>query len=449
MGKHKLADIEKIRSQGLNLFNQNLLANCLDHLIQNLTKFPNDAVLHLLMGRLSIRLFEPKNALLHFGFILNQLPNNESATSGLISAHLAIGNTEEALAVANNFELTHPRSVLMMLSKADVYEALGDFEQAHEYLLKCVQFNEKNPLSKYHLGESYLRRGELQKGWEGLSYLYAAGFKPTIQTASRIWDGSEINSLLLVADQGLGDAIQFSRYIPWAKNKTKTVTLACDVSLHEFLGTAFGVQTIPIAEVKQFKSDAHLPLMQLAAFCVATNDPYQLEGLKNFDRYNTYDASLKSNNSLNIGIAFDCSSVHPTEQFPHTRRSCKPVDALPLLDIQNAQFYNLQLNPNPEAQKLFGNRWHETGHTLQNFMDTVNWIKKMDMVITVDTALVHIAGSIGKKGYLVLPLCNDWRWQISKVTNQWYHSVEILKQNKTGQWSSIFTDLTKFEEMQK
>jgi tetratricopeptide (TPR) repeat protein len=187
MAKHKPADVEKIRSQGLNLLNQNLLADCLDHLVQHLAKFPNDAVLHLLMGRLSIRLLEPKNALLHFGFILNQLPNNESATSGLISAHLAMGNAEQALAQANKFELTHPRSVLMMQSKADVYEAIGDFEQAHECLIQCVQLNEKNPLSKYQLGVSYLRRGELQKGWEGLSYLYAAGLKPNIQTASRMW----------------------------------------------------------------------------------------------------------------------------------------------------------------------------------------------------------------------------------------------------------------------
>ena len=443
MSKHKPADVEKMRSQGLNLLNQNLLADCLDHLIQNLAKFPNDAVLHLLMGRLSIRLLEPKNALLHFGFILKQLPNNESATSGLISAHLAIGNVEEALALANRFELTHPRSVLMMQSKADVYEALGDFEQSHECLLQCVQLNEKNPLSKYQLGVSYLRRGELQKGWEGLSYLYAAGLKPKIQTASRMWDGSEINSLLLVADQGLGDAIQFSRYIPWAKNKAKTVTLACDASLHEFLGTAFGVQTIKIQEVKEFKSDAHLPLMQLAAFCVETNDPYQLEALKCFDRYSKFDDSLKSNNILNIGIALDCSSVHPTEQFPHTRRSCKPVDALPLLEINNAHFYNLQLNPNPEAQQLFGDRWHETGHTLQNFMDTVNWIQKMDMVITVDTALVHIAGSIQKECYLLLPFTNDWRWRYGEKQRIWYSSLHIIKQSFAAIWRHTFEKCSK------
>lgn len=432
MSKHKPADIEKIRSKGLNLLNQNLLADCLDHLLQNLAKFPNDAVLHLLMGRLSIRLLEPKNALLHFGFILKQLPNNESATSGLISAHLAIGNVEEALALANTFELTHPRSVLMMQSQADVYEAIGDFEKAHEYLLRCVELNGNNPLSKYQLGVSYLRRGELQKGWEGLTYLYAAGLKPHIQTQSRLWDGSEISKLLVVADQGLGDAIQFSRYLLWAKTKVKTITLACDTSLHEFLGTAFDVPTIALSQVKEFQSDAHLPLMQLAAFCANTNDPYQLEALKSFDRYSQFDDSLKSHHSLNIGIALDCSGVHPTEQFPHTRRSCQAIDAMPLSEINNANFYHLQLNPNPQAQQLFGDRWHETGPTLENFMDTVKWIQKMDMVITVDTALVHIAGSMGKKGYLILPLCNDWRWQNKKNKNIWYPTITNINKNTKG-----------------
>jgi ADP-heptose:LPS heptosyltransferase len=100
----------------------------------------------------------------------------------------------------------------------------------------------------------------------------------------------------------------------------------------------------------------------------------------------------------------------------------------------------LQLNPNPEAQQLFGDRWHETGHTLQNFMDTVNWIQKMDMVITVDTALVHIAGSIEKECYLLLPFTNDWRWKNGSNEKFWYSNVSTIKQSSPAIWVDNFKE---------
>lgn len=434
-------DTEALRTLSFCHLRLNRLSAALEALIEVLKRCPTDLRAHLLMGRTCMRLFDPDSAEHHFGIILQSLPNNESALSGLVDVALARGCPKEALSLARKIRKAKPQSLLGLLAEANSLEALGRPSEVLATMTKCTKGLMSDPSARYHWGRALLKVGIVPEGWHELRQVYEAGIQPKPSLNTPWWSGSSVGHLLVIGDQGLGDTIQFARYLLQAKQRVSKLTIACDPSLTNWLSEKIKILAIPTDSIGQLEHDAHLPITVLPSVLDLDEDPYQVGALCSFETASQASNRLAPNvqkAALKVGVSLVCSRLHSTEQFPHTRRSCAIEDALDLLQIEGAEFFNIQKEPLPAAEQHFGARWHEVGEQLHDFSDTVAWVQAMDVIVCVDSALVHLAGSIGKTTKLALPFASDWRWQLHPAINPWYPSVQMYRQTSAGEWKAVF-----------
>ena len=433
------------RSLALCHLRLNQLTPALAALVLLLERKPDDLLCHLLMGRLCLRLNHPEEAKMHFQVILDAHPRNESGLSGMVDVALATGDVPGALETATHMRRLHPRSTLAHLAMANTLEAGGDVAAACQCLQDSLRHHPQDATIRYHLGRVLLKLGQLDQGWVELAQVYEAGIQPRPAVPTPRWEGQATQRLLVIGDQGLGDTLQYSRYLVEAGKRAASVTLACDASLVSFLSRALGILVIPLEQVDGFEHDAYATVTDLPKALGPLDDPYQLGALDLFAQCcasAVVPDAVRQMEGLKIGISLSCSKVHSTEQFPHTRRSCSPEDALALLQIPGAQFFHLQASPDPQAQALFGDRWHEIPGGLPDFDHTLAWVRAMDRIVCVDSSLVHVAGSIGKPTSVALPSAADWKWQLHPSTNPWYPEVRLYRQARAGEWGAVIVEIS-------
>ncbi len=204
-------------------------------------------------------------------------------------------------------------------------------------------------------------------------------------------------------------------------------------------------QQVDIHKLDTLTHTAHIPIGALPGALQINRDPYQIDSMRKMQRglnkVAKYHERLAT--PFKIGISLACSNLHTTEQYPHTRRSYDPQQIGPLLNQKDAHFYNLQKDPFPIGANVLGNRWHELGAELYDFSDTAKWVNSMDVIITVDSVLAHVAGLLDKPTFLMLPFASDWRWQTNQRSSPWYSSIILYRQYRSGSWIEVAEDIAK------
>jgi hypothetical protein len=244
------------------------------------------------------------------------------------------------------------------------------------------------------------------------------------------WNGEDIKGkrLLVFSEQGFGDAMQCIRYLP----KIKDVTLIGELqqNLVPLMEDFFD---ITLGRSDNFNVDKPFMDTEYDYIVSFSSLPYLLDQeLKNIPScpYLFGDSRFKVDKSkFNVGIVWAGNPVHPND----INRSCPLEYFTKLLQIENIQLYNLQ-----KGKKFEG----AIDCELNNFQDTADIIKELDLVISVDTAVAHLAGAMNKKVFLLLPFCHDHRWLLNSDKSPWYPSMKIFHQKKAGDWDSIFSELS-------
>lgn len=417
---------------------QNRLSSALNLLLDMVREYPSDLLTRQLLGRTCLRLMEPDLAEVHFNKILSLKPVNSSAMSGLVDVALAKNDAPLAKTWAQKIIQKHPNSILGWLAMANALEAMNQSGEALKWLDLWVQRHPNEPSGRYHRARSLLKHGRTIEGLRDFKFVYDAEIQPKPALNSPWWNGSRIDNLLVVADQGLGDAIMLSRYLEEARRHVNHVTLACPSSLMGWLSTALAAQVIDIHHMDEFEHTAHIPIGALPGALQLSQDPYQIDAMRNMRRglkkTGLSDPRLAA--PFKVGISLSCSHLHSTEQYPQTRRSCDPQQVGPLLSQQDAHYFNLQKDPFPKGAQALRHRWHELGPELSDFSETASWVNAMDVIVTVDSVLVHVAGLLDKPTFLLLPFVSDWRWQTDPKSNPWYPSVTLYRQPSAGDWSA-------------
>lgn len=430
---------EALRGLGYALFQLNRLAEALPLLHDVVQRSPGDLLGRLLFGRLCLRLHEPELAEKQFQRILKKQPTSEAALSGLVDVAIARNQSETARRFAQRIVAINPKSEVGLLASAHAAESAQAFDEAHEFLDRLVRLSPQDVRHRFHRSRSLLRRGEFDEGWRDYELRFAAGkaFLPAISTPR--WTGEPTDHLLLVVEQGLGDTLQFSRFIRQAKPLVRRITLACQPSLASLLTRSFAIDTIDVATTDWPDHDAHLPLQSLPhvlGLGAATLAPTGRYLLPEADRQKRWSDRLGSGSSrLRVGVVYASSVAHFTEQFPQTRRSCALADLDPLADIPDVEFFGLQLGVTSDEAAL-SRRWHDLSGEIRDFDDTAAVIDALDIVVSVDTSVVHLAGALEKPVALLLPYAADWRWMREEETTGWYASVRLFRQQIAGDWTA-------------
>ncbi len=315
--------------------------------------------------------------------------------------------------------------------RGKVTEAVAYFEQAiaHDPGLSAAHRN---------LGLSLLTLGDLVRGFAEYRWRWQLEDKGLPNFSQPQWDGSDLTgkTILLYPEQGHGDIIQFVRYAPLVAQRGGRVIVSCYAGLERLIASVEGVDQVVTHHEVAF--DTFLPLMDLPIiFQTDLNTvPAQVPYLKT-PAIPPLILQAPAQIRLKVGIVWAGNPQNPTDQ----KRSCPLRAFLPVLSVENVGFYSLQVG-GPVAQLAdlpAGRVVPDLSPHLRDFADTAAVIEQLDLVITVDTAVAHLAGALGKPTWILLSALPDWRWLLEREESPWYPTVRLFRQTRLGDWAEVMT----------
>jgi Flp pilus assembly protein TadD len=370
-------------------------------------------------------------------------PNLFVAHNSLAYAFLGNGQIDSAIdAYRRAIELS-PQSAELYCNLSNAVGLKGNFEDARILLYRALQLNPDSPLAHWNLALNLLLCGEFRAGWKEYEWRWQwDGFlSPRRHFSQPTWDGSDLQgkTILLHFEQGFGDTIQFVRYAPLVAARGGKVLIASQPELTRLLRftEALGAVVAVNDPVPEF--DCHCPLGTLPLLFRT-----ELDSIPNKIPYLTVDESLTQtwgqivktfHGTTKVGLVW---AGNPNVQDDHTR-SMNLEDLQPLADLADATFFSLQKGAGAEqvSDSSFGSKLVDLGPQLKDFADTAAVIMSLDLTITTDTAVAHLAGALGRPVWLMLKSVPDWRWLLDRLDSPWYPTMRLFRQKTIGDWKGV------------
>jgi len=351
----------------------------------------------------------------------------------------ALASHDQALAIDPQYASAHCNRGMVLLDMLRHEEALESYD-------KALAINPDYAEAHWNQSLCRLRMGDFKKGWEQYEWRWKIDSVAPLkrQFAQPNWLGEEPiagKTILLHADQGLGDTIQFCRYAQILAAQDATVLLEVPLALKSLLHDLSGVHQLIGAGEPLPEFDMHCQIMSLPFACktLADSIPCAIPYIFAQQQYvEKWASRFEAKKGLRIGIAWAGSSAHANDN----NRSVALEKLQPLLTL-NHQIFSLQKELRPaDADFLHSTGVTHWGEELQDFSDTAGIIQSLDLVISVDTSVAHLAGAMGKQVWIMLPYSPDWRWPVDRDTSLWYPTATLLRQPAVGDWDSVINTMT-------
>lgn len=361
-------------------------------------------------------------AIVDLGAVLHRLNRFEEA----------LGQYDRVIAMNPEFAEGFQDRGITLLDLARYDEALRDFE-------KAILLNPN--LANAHWNEAIARllTGDLKVGWEKSEWRWKSeeALKSYRQISQPMWKGEPLEgkTILVHNEQGLGDAIQFARYIPMLAAKGAKVILDVDRALNSILSGIQGVDVVSRSDEKYEQFDFHCPLLSLPLGFSTTletipNTPYLPQQV----RSGRWDKLLPKTKSR-IGIVWSGGTTHPNDY----NRSI-PLDTfIGALEGIDATFVSLQKEVRPRDSDILKSHSEilDLRAELTSFTETAELIAECDLVISVDTSVAHLAGALQRPVWILLPYVPDWRWLINRDDSPWYPTAQLFRQTASREWETV------------
>ncbi|HEY3876415.1 MAG TPA: tetratricopeptide repeat protein [Candidatus Kapabacteria bacterium] len=300
----------------------------------------------------------------------------------------------------------------------------------------------------YGLGSVLLTSGKLQEGFSEHEWRWKSPEKPAMWNPNRpLWNGEPLagRTLLLWPEQGLGDTIQFIRYLPDLAKMDCELLVKVPDELYRLFMASFSHTNVRFihTEAKVPDFDLHVPLMSLPRILGETYEamrmfkPYLRARGAEIDEWRKKLKSMmppENRKKRRIGIAWSGSPKHPMDR----NRSMTWETFQPVIDAHKRkfQFFSLQPGRKPEDPYVI-----DLGEFLRDYATTAAIVSNLDHIITVDTSLLHLASSMGKRTWAMLFHLPDWRWRIDDEQSPWYPLLLLIAQKHPGVWDDVIGDV--------
>lgn len=390
-------------------------------------------------------------------------PNHHYYISNLALQYRAIGNFDQAIELFKR-AIEIENSADLWTNLGGVYAECHRMDESIDCLKKATEINEFFTAAHVDLAYSYHLTKQWEKGfieyeWR-LDHFHQFNYYRLIYDMDKRWKGESLvgKTILLFGEQGLGDMIQFSRYAKQLKERgASKVIIHCADILTSIMERVSGIDEVVNKDIDSSQegftitmTDSDLPYYDYQ--CCTMSLPYLLKDFHVSGKpYLKPKATLNSKSpqsypdTLNIGIAWAGSPAHPNDMF----RSVHLKHFEGLSKIPGVRLFNLQVNKGKRAYNNgtttvdfteggSGVRMVDMTTMIQNFEDSATVITGLDLVITVDTALVHLAGALGVPCWALISYNPDWRWGLEGDKTEWYDSVTLYRQPKRADWESVF-----------
>ncbi|OFZ71010.1 MAG: hypothetical protein A2Z01_00430 [Betaproteobacteria bacterium RBG_16_58_11] len=375
---------------------------------------------------------------------------------GYSEAHNNLGNVLARQDKLEAAERAFRQALASDPTNAQAYNNLGITLQATGALDTALQCYDTAVMLRPKFAEAHWNRAlalllhdEYEEGWREYEWGFEAGTRQRLALGSPLWPGSaEPHKTLLVhTEQGFGDTLQFMRLLPLARQRVGRLVVCCQAPLAPLLEDArdlLGVDAVVSEEAPLPAHDFHCALMSLPQLLGAGREqlhmktPYLRTDPARVARF----AALTGDAGLKAGLVWAGLPTHQNDR----RRSCGITPFKRLLDIPGVHFFSLQKGPAEVELEEVGGLVHHLAPRLADFADTAAALSQLDLLITVDTAVAHLAGALGKPVWLLLPFAPDWRWGAHRATTPWYPGMRLFRQPRRGQWGPVL-DQVKAELM--
>ncbi|SPE39249.1 TPR repeat-containing protein (fragment) [Candidatus Sulfopaludibacter sp. SbA3] len=387
------------------------------------------------------------NLLRRRGCVSEAIPCYQSALrhrADFVEAHYNLGlalqsfdHLEEAQSCYATVLGLNPRLAAAQNNLANTLQSLGAVSQAMPYYHRAVELAGANTDFRVNLGMAQLLLGQFGEGWRNYS---ARGADRVPGVA--LWDGSPLQGrrILLRAEQGFGDTIQFIRYGGMLKQRGGFVLLSCPPALTRLLATAQGIDHLLPEDRELPACDFWAPLLHLPGILQT-----RLETIPAHTPYLSVDPELARQwveslrlpaSHLKVGIAWRGSPAHHNDG----NRSIAPAELAALAEVPDTSFVSLQPGcPGgcPESRLPFV----PLGRELTDFADTAALVIGLDLVISVDTSVAHLAGALARPVWTLLPFAPDWRWMRERADSPWYPTMKLFRQSRRKDWPGVLARL--------
>ena len=369
-------------------------------------------------------------------------PRNNFSMYNIGNIYFSINKLDLAISAYKNSLKNSPRNFLAYNNLANSYKQTGNFNEAIESYKKSIEIKNNNPDVHVNYGTQLLMMENFEQGFEeyewrkkSKSFLDYINYEK-LNLKSKIWDGECLNNkkLLVISEQGIGDLIQFTRYLYKIKNKYKveiTIYLKSKKFLHFFDKKIFNL----ISDTNKItEHHYHIHLLSIPRIFYNKNDlfiPTINFFQKNDDLEKKWTDIFKKYKGTKIGINSNTSLIKKNIPFDYF---------LNLASSFNFTFFVLQKEiDNKKIDKFKNIIFFKNIDKSENaFIDSIQIIKQLDLVITADTALAHLSGTLGKKTWIPLPFVSDWRWFLDKKSTKWYDNVNLYRSKQIDNWESSF-----------
>ena len=310
---------------------------------------------------------------------------------------------------------------------------LGDAITAYE---QAITIDPNHADARNGYAQALLMNGDFKCGWAAYEARFQAPDAPPRRTfSSPQWTGQNLDrkSILLYAEQGIGDTIQFLRFAKHLKDQNAQVIVECQTSIRNLIAINPNIDQAITPDDKPPQADFHAPLMSLP-YLLSLTDTQSLQSppyiqMKNSENKKPYKPR--------IGLVWAGNPDHIND----ANRSIPFIEFTPLLERPEFNFVSLQVGP-ARSQMQDTPLLPDLGKDFSSFTDTANALTELDLLITADTAIVHLAGAMGCPCWVLIPHVPDWRWMCDRADTPWYSSLRLFRQPQRSDWVSVINDLS-------
>jgi hypothetical protein len=373
-------------------------------------------------------------------------PNVPAFHSALGAAYQKLCRMPDALREAATAVNAQSTNAEFLVGLAMIQIDLDQHDQAAISLLRAIGHKADSPEAHLALAQVLLARGETAPGW--LEYEWRNRIDVPNNTLPRMtspaWNGMRIprGRILLIGDQGYGDTIQFARYIPMVAERCQEVVLGCSAELVDLLRDIPGVTQCHARWDAIPPHAAHCRLSSLPLMFQTTLD--RIPGPSPYlsadpARAAVWAERLGASTGPRVGLAWTGRPTHPNDM----RRSLSLEQLSPLAEAYSGKFVCLQ-KPVPARDEPIMSRFSgmvDLSDALTDFADTAALISNLDLVITIDSAVAHLAGALGKPAWTMLAKAADWRWMLGRSDTPWYPTLRLFRQPVPGAWTQVIVEV--------
>ncbi len=348
-----------------------------------------------------------------------------------------------------------------------IYNHQNRLTEAIQVCQTAVDLRPDFVLAHFNLSLAILATGDFERGFAEYEWRWQMPSFTPLNAPCPQWDGGDIRdrTILIHTEQGAGDAIQFIRFVPMVAQRAQRVLLCCPDYLVDLFQPVPGIAKIyPPGQIPLSEFQTYVPLMSLAHLLkirletLPAQVPYLSAPLNSGaspwseipNGFQSGSPQAKSSRGsqgfksmqtrpitprLRVGIVWGGSPTHANDRH----RSCRLEHFLPLLQVKGAEFFSLQKGDRTqELQQLPADlKLEDWDPFLNTFADTAGAISSLDMVISVDTSVAHLAGALAKPVWVLLCYAPDWRWMLDREDSPWYPTMRLFRQPQPLDWATV------------